>query len=423
MSLPLATLRRQAGPRSFEKVDVEFVSANPTGPLHVGHARNAARRRAGPAVLVRRARRHARVLHQRLRVPGRELRAFGAGAVRVVKRSRRTATSASTSRRWRWRSRRCGAAGRRGRRRGRGDDGRRARASLHAFGVEFDVWFSERSLHERDGSGRSGVSHGFDVLAEQGHSFTSEGALWLRTTDFGDDKDRVIEACPPASTPASPPTSPTAQNKRERGFDRMVYVLGADHHGYIGRMRAAYQALGGDPDRLDLLIMQFVHLVRAGEKVSMSTARGRVRHARRSGRGDRRRRVALVLAQPLARHDDRARSGAGDERELRVPVPCSMRMRGSRRCCARRARRAWSRWPPARQQVWRSTRPSGRWSARCWRGRRKRSGRSARRFIGWRPTPMSWRRRSRPSTGTARWWMSSRRARVLRIALSVAARR
>ena len=141
----------------------------------------------------------------------------------------------------------------------------RARASLHAFGVEFDVWFSEKSLHERDGSGRSGVSHGFDVLAEQGHSFTSEGALWLRTTDFGDDKDRVIERSTGEHTYFASDIA-YAQNKRERGFDRMVYVLGADHHGYIGRMRAAYQALGGDPDRLDLLIMQFVHLVRAARR-------------------------------------------------------------------------------------------------------------------------------------------------------------
>ena len=149
----------------------------------------------------------------------------------------------------------------------------RARASLHAFGVEFDVWFSEKSLHEVDGSGVSGVSHGFDVLAEQGHSFEADGALWLRTTDFGDDKDRVIERSSGEHTYFASDIA-YAQNKRERGFDRMVYVLGADHHGYIGRMRAAYEALGGDPDRLDLLIMQFVHLVRAGEKVSMSKRAG-----------------------------------------------------------------------------------------------------------------------------------------------------
>jgi arginyl-tRNA synthetase len=129
------------------------------------------------------------------------------------------------------------------------------------------VWFSEESLHPE------GVAHGFEVLAAQGHTFTQDGALWLKTTDFGDDKDRVIERSTGEHTYFASDIA-YAQNKRERGFDRMVYVLGADHHGYIARMRAAYEALGGEPDRLDLLIMQFVHLVRAGEKVSMSKRAG-----------------------------------------------------------------------------------------------------------------------------------------------------
>jgi arginyl-tRNA synthetase len=150
----------------------------------------------------------------------------------------------------------------------------RIRASLAAFGVEFDVWFSERSLHEPAAAGTpSGVVHGFDVLAEHGHSYRSEGALWLRTTDFGDDKDRVLERSTGEHTYFASDIA-YAQNKRERGFDHMIYVLGADHHGYIGRMKAAYQALGGAPESLELMIMQFVHLVRAGEKVSMSKRAG-----------------------------------------------------------------------------------------------------------------------------------------------------
>jgi arginyl-tRNA synthetase len=262
------------GAPAFEKVNVEFVSANPTGPLHVGHARNAA---YGDAL----SRLFSFVGHDvtrefyindygsqvanfgrsvQARARGEEVPEDGyvgeyvatlaleieGAAERAVEEVGAEAVAMMVA---------------------------RARASLHAFGVEFDVWFSEQSLHERDGSGRSGVSHGFDVLAEQGHSFTSEGALWLRTTDFGDDKDRVIERSSGEHTYFASDIA-YAQNKRERGFDRMVYVLGADHHGYIGRMRAAYEALGGDPDRLDLLIMQFVHLVRAGEKVSMSKRAG-----------------------------------------------------------------------------------------------------------------------------------------------------
>jgi arginyl-tRNA synthetase len=259
---------------AFEKIDVEFVSANPTGPLHVGHARNAA---YGDAL----ARLFSFVGHDVTREFyindfGSQVANFGRS---VQARARReaipqdgyvgeyVATLALEIE---------GAAERPVEE--VGDEAvammvERAKASLHAFGVEFDVWFSEQSLHERDGDGTSGVSHGFDVLAAQGHSYVSDGALWLRTTDFGDDKDRVIERSTGEHTYFASDIA-YAQNKRERGFDRMVYVLGADHHGYIGRMRAAFQALGGDPDRLDLLIMQFVHLVRAGEKVSMSKRAG-----------------------------------------------------------------------------------------------------------------------------------------------------
>jgi arginyl-tRNA synthetase len=256
-----------AGP-SFEKVDVEFVSANPTGPLHVGHARNAA---YGDAL----ARLFSFVGHDVTREFyindfgsqvanfGRSVQARARGeevpedgyvgdyvatlaleisdaATRPVDEVGREAVAMMVA---------------------------RARDSLHAFGVEFDVWFSEESLHPE------GVRHGFDVLRDQGHTYENDGALWLRTTDFGDDKDRVIERSTGEHTYFASDIA-YAQNKRERGFDRMVYVLGADHHGYIARMRAAYEALGGEPDRLDLLIMQFVHLVRAGEKVSMSKRAG-----------------------------------------------------------------------------------------------------------------------------------------------------
>jgi arginyl-tRNA synthetase len=261
------------GAARFEKVDVEFVSANPTGPLHVGHARNAA---YGDAL----ARLFSFVGHDVTREfyindYGSQVANFGR-SVQARARGEEVpedgyvgdyvATLALEIR---------DAATRPVE-----DVGaeavammvERAKASLHAFGVEFDVWFSERSLHEGEG-GASGVAHGFEVLEEQGHSYRSDGALWLRTTDFGDDKDRVLERSTGEHTYFASDIA-YAQHKRERGFDRMVYVLGADHHGYIGRMRAAYQALGDDPDQLDLLIMQFVHLVRGGEKVSMSKRAG-----------------------------------------------------------------------------------------------------------------------------------------------------
>jgi arginyl-tRNA synthetase len=256
-----------AGP-DFEKIDVEFVSANPTGPLHVGHARNAA---YGDAL----ARLFSFVGHDvtrefyindfgsqvakfgesvQARARGEEVPEDGYVGDYVASLALEIKDAAT---------------------RPADEVGReavammvaRARDSLHAFGVEFDVWFSEESLHPE------GVRHGFEVLAAQGHTYESDGALWLKTTDFGDDKDRVIERSTGEHTYFASDIA-YAQNKRDRGFDRMVYVLGADHHGYIARMRAAYEALGGEPDRLDLLIMQFVHLVRGGEKVSMSKRAG-----------------------------------------------------------------------------------------------------------------------------------------------------
>ena len=143
------------------------------------------------------------------------------------------------------------------------------RTSLRRFGVEFDVWFSERSLHAS-----GAIEHAIDTLRGQGHLFESDGALWLRTTDFGDDKDRVL------IRNNGEPTYFAADsayyiNKRERGFDRCVYMLGADHHGYVHRLRAIAACAGDDPDRnIEVLIGQLVKLVRGGEEVKLSKRAG-----------------------------------------------------------------------------------------------------------------------------------------------------
>ncbi len=150
----------------------------------------------------------------------------------------------------------------------------RVRESLLAFGVRFDTWFSEKSLHDPapDG-GPSKVQHAFDVLAEQGRTYHHEGALWLRTTDVGDDKDRVLERSSGEHTYFASDIA-YHQDKRERGFGLLLDVWGADHHGYVPRMLAAYEALGGAEGELELLIMQFVHLVSGSERASMSKRAG-----------------------------------------------------------------------------------------------------------------------------------------------------
>jgi arginyl-tRNA synthetase len=146
----------------------------------------------------------------------------------------------------------------------------RIRATLARFGVRHDQVFSERSLYEGE---PSAVRRAFAALEASGHTYRSEGALWLRTTTFGDDKDRVLERANGEPTYFGSDCA-YLLDKQTRGFDRQVCVFGADHHGYVARLRGATQALGGDPDAIEILIMQFVHLINAGERSAMSKRRG-----------------------------------------------------------------------------------------------------------------------------------------------------
>jgi arginyl-tRNA synthetase len=143
-----------------------------------------------------------------------------------------------------------------------------ARATLERFGVRFDEWFSERSLYE---SGK--VEAALEELRGRGHVYDSEGAVWMRTTEFGDDKDRVLIRSDGEPTYFASDVA-YHRDKLERGFDRLLNVLGADHHGHVARIKAALEALGDDPDRFEALIMQLVHVVEGGERAQMSKRRG-----------------------------------------------------------------------------------------------------------------------------------------------------
>jgi arginyl-tRNA synthetase len=144
------------------------------------------------------------------------------------------------------------------------------RASTSAFGVEFDVWFSEGSLHSGE---PSAVQHAFDELDKRGETYRSEGALWLRTSAHGEAKDDVLQR---STGEPSYFASDIAYhlNKVERGFERLIDVWGADHHGHVARMHAAFEALGAPKDAMELIIMQFVNLIERGERASMSKRRG-----------------------------------------------------------------------------------------------------------------------------------------------------
>jgi len=146
----------------------------------------------------------------------------------------------------------------------------RIRATLDAYRVTFDRWFTERTLHE---GSPSPIDRALKQLEEQGHLYRSEGALWLRTTTFGDDKDRVLIRSTGEPTYFAADVA-YHEEKLERGYDRMINVLGSDHHGYVARVKAGIAALGADPERLEVPLLQFVHIVEQGERASMSKRRG-----------------------------------------------------------------------------------------------------------------------------------------------------
>jgi arginyl-tRNA synthetase len=146
----------------------------------------------------------------------------------------------------------------------------RIRAVLARYRVEFDVFFSEAQLHAGE---PSAVATALARLDAAGRLYRSDGALWLRTTELGDDKDRVLVRSSGQTTYFAADVAYLG-DKLARGFERLILPLGADHHGYLSRMRAALAALDADPERLEMPILQFVHVIERGERAKMSKRRG-----------------------------------------------------------------------------------------------------------------------------------------------------
>jgi len=262
------------------KINLEFISANPTGPLHLGHTRWAAVGDALGRVLTAAGAQVTREFYindrgNQMDLFGQSVEAVALGqpvpdngyqgdyikdlAVEVVKENAGIKELASAERT---------EAFREAAYKVQLKDQQRV---LDVFNTRFDVWFSERSLHDQ-----GAVEHGVQKLRKQGHVFENEGATWLRTTDFGDDKDRVITK---ANGELTYFASDTAYyiNKRERGFDICIYMLGADHHGYINRLRATAACAGDDPDyNIDVLIGQLVKIMEGGQEVKLSKRAGTI---------------------------------------------------------------------------------------------------------------------------------------------------
>ncbi|MGW2396776.1 arginine--tRNA ligase [Kitasatospora sp. NPDC001664] len=143
--------------------------------------------------------------------------------------------------------------------------------SMDEFGTDFDVWFSEKTLHDS-----GAVEKSIERLREQGHVFDQEGAIWLRTTDFGDDKDRVLIKADGETTYFAADAA-YYLSKRDRGSEVSVYMLGADHHGYVNRLKAIAACAGDDMDKnIEVMIGQFVKMVRDGQEVRMSKRAGNI---------------------------------------------------------------------------------------------------------------------------------------------------
>jgi arginyl-tRNA synthetase len=267
-----------------KRVQVEFVSANPTGSLHLGHARGAAVGDALCNVLTAAGyevtreyyindagnqvnnlaksieARYRQELGQTTEMPedgyhGEDIVGF---AKELAELEGDRLLSLSNEERFDF-----------FRTYGLEKELAKIKRDLARFGVQFDEWYSETSLYENDK-----VTEVLDALRAQGHVYELDGAVWLSSTTFGDDKDRVLVKNDGSYTYLTPDAA-YHMDKYKRGFDQMINIWGADHHGYIPRMKAAMAALGNDPDKLTVLIAQMVSLFQNGEKVKMSKRTGK----------------------------------------------------------------------------------------------------------------------------------------------------
>ena len=268
--------------KDAEKIQVEYVSANPTGPLHVGHGRGAAvgsalvnlLRAAGYDVEAEYYINDAgnQIDHLAESVNARYLQLCGQN-VEVPEDGYRGQDIVETARRIKEKDGDIYLSMPEAERlsifkeRALAEKLAALKEDLAAFNVKYDVWFSERTLHPDK------VNAAVEKLRANGNIYEKDGALWLRSTDYGDDKDRVVIRA------GGEPTYLAAdiayhKDKFERGFGRVINLWGADHHGYICRVKAAIQAMGGNPDKLTVMLLQMVSLLRGGEAVKMSKRTG-----------------------------------------------------------------------------------------------------------------------------------------------------
>ena len=265
---------------SGKRINLEFISANPTGPLHLGHTRWAAVGDALASVLAAGGAEVTREFYindrgTQMDLFGASLRAAARGEARpeegyqgdyindlaklIVAQHPEYLTLDEKEGIPAFREA------------GYALQLQQQKDVLDNFGTHFDIWFSERSLHSGDA-----LSKALSTLKSEGHVYESEGATWLRTTDFGDDKDRVLVKSGGELTYFSSDTA-YYLDKRARGFDICIYMLGADHHGYVGRLKATAACAGDDPDfNIHVLIGQLVKIMEGGQELKLSKRAGTI---------------------------------------------------------------------------------------------------------------------------------------------------
>jgi arginyl-tRNA synthetase len=271
-----------------KRVQVEFVSANPVGPMHVGHGRWAALGDSIARLLA-----HTGYLVERefyVNDAGVQMDIFAASvSARYLELCGRDASFPEDGYRGAyigeiaqeilaedgdtWADVEAGLRELHFRERAYVQVLEHLKRVLSGMGVDFDVWFSERSLHLPDADGVTAIEHAIARLREGGHIFEHEGATWFRSTAFGDDKDRVLVKADGSYTYFAADIAYHWNKLDERGFDLVINIWGADHHGYVARMKAAAAALG-HPGQLEVIIGQLVNLFRNGEVVRMSKRTG-----------------------------------------------------------------------------------------------------------------------------------------------------
>ncbi len=263
-----------------KKINLEFISANPTGPLHLGHTRWAAVGDALGSVLAAGGAEVVREFYindrgTQMDLFGASLRAVARGEVRPEdgyqgEYINDLAKSILTQHpEYKDLDETEGIIA--FREAGYSLQLQQQKDVLDNFGTHFDVWFSERSLH----SGKA-LDKAIETLKVQGHVFESEGAIWLRTTDFGDDKDRVLVKSGGELTYFASDTAYYI-DKRNRGFDICIYMLGADHHGYVGRLKATAACAGDNPEfNIHVLIGQLVKIMEGGQEIKLSKRAGTI---------------------------------------------------------------------------------------------------------------------------------------------------